>query len=191
MTATYPASIDTGALPQPGVWSIDASHSTVGFTVRHLMVSKVRGRFASLAGTVQVAEDVTDSSVEVSMQAASITTGDETRDEHLRSSDFLDAESHPELTFTASGIEQVHGELWRMRGELTIRGVTREVELTVSYLGLMTDPWGNDKAVFTAETELDREEFGLTWNAALEAGGVLVGTKIAIEIDLQLARVDG
>jgi polyisoprenoid-binding protein YceI len=173
-------------LPTPGTWVIDPSHSTVAFTARHLMVSRVRGRFTEFSGTVVVGEAVEDSTVSVTIQAASFTTGDEQRDGHVRSGDFLDVEAFPTLTFEGRAPRRA-GDGWVLPGQLTIRGVTRPVELEVEALGVLADPWGNRKAALAATTEIDREEFGITWNAALEAGGVLVGPKVKIELDVQLA----
>jgi polyisoprenoid-binding protein YceI len=174
-------------LPGPGTWVFDTSHSSIEFIARHLMVSKVRGGFSAFSGTVEVAESVADSTVEVTIEAASFTSGDENRDGHVRGEDFLDVERFPNLVFKGSGPKQ-SGSGWVLPGELTIRDVTRPVELTVEALGVIADPWGNEKAAFSATTEIDREEFGVTWNAALETGGVLVGPKVRIEIDVQLAR---
>jgi polyisoprenoid-binding protein YceI len=174
-------------LPGPGTWVFDPSHSSVEFIARHLMVSKVRGGFGAFSGTVEVADPVTESTVEVTIDAASFTSGDENRDAHVRGEDFLDVERFPNLVFKGSSPRQ-SGSGWVLPGELTIRDVTRPVELAVEALGVLADPWGNEKAVFSATTEIDREEFGVTWNAALETGGVLVGPKVRIEIDVQLAR---
>ena len=174
-------------LPGPGTWVFDTSHSSVEFVARHLMVSKVRGGFRTFSGKVEVADPVTDSTVEVTIDAASFTSGDENRDAHVRGEDFLDVERFPSLTFKGSGPRQ-QGSGWVLPGELTIRDVTRPVELAVEALGTIADPWGNEKAAFSASTEIDREEFGVTWNAALETGGVLVGPKVRIEIDVQLGR---
>ncbi len=176
----------SAALPTPGSWVIDPSHSTVGRVARHLMVSKVRGRFTSFSGTVVVGDPLEDSSVTVSIDAASFTTGDEQRDAHVLSGDFLDVEAFPTLTFEGSEPRR-QGDDWVLPGLLTIRGTTRPVELEVEALGVITDPWGNPKAALSATAEIDREEFGITWNAALEAGGVLVGPKVRIELDVQLA----
>lgn len=151
------------------------------------MVSKVRGGFGAFSGTVQVAEPIGESTVEVTIDAASFTSGDENRDAHVRGEDFLDVERFPQLVFKGSGPRQ-SGSGWVLPGELTIRDVTRPVELEVEALGVLADPWGNEKAAFSATTEIDREEFGVTWNAALETGGVLVGPKVRIEIDVQLGR---
>ena len=151
------------------------------------MVSKARGGFGRFSGTVVVAEPIADSTVEVTIDAASFTSGDENRDAHVRGEDFLDVERFPQLVFKGSGPLQ-SGSGWVLPGELTIRDVTRPVELEVEALGVLADPWGNEKAAFSATTEIDREEFGVTWNAALETGGVLVGPKVRIEIDVQLGR---
>jgi polyisoprenoid-binding protein YceI len=175
-------------LPTPGSWTIDASHSAVEFIARHLVISKVRGRFTEFTGTVEVAEPIEQSSVEVVIQAASFDSNDAQRDGHVRSADFLDVETFPTLTFKGAG-PRAAGDGWVLPGDLTIRDVTRPIELRVSALGVIADPWGNHKAAFTATTEIDREEFGITWNAALETGGVLVGRTVQIEIDVQLAQV--
>lgn len=179
---------DIATLPQTGTWTIDPSHSSIEFVAKHLVVSKVRGRFGSFSGTVDVADPVESSTVQVSIDAASISTGDEQRDGHLVSGDFLDVETFPTLTFRSTGAHNTSGDRWTIPGELTIRDVTKPVELDVEYLGVFTDPWGNAKAAFTASTELDREEFGITWNATLESGGVLVGKTVRITIDVQLAQ---
>lgn len=176
----------TTTLPRTGTWVVDPSHSSVEFVSKHLVVSKVRGRFQAVSGTVQVAEPITDSSVDVRIEAASITTNDDGRDEHLRSPDFLDVQTYPELRFRSTGAHHVDGDRWTIPGELTIRDVTKPVELEVQYLGVHPDPWGNEKAAFSATAEVDREEFGITWNQALETGGVLVGKTVKIELDVQL-----
>jgi len=177
----------TTTLPAAGTWTVDASHSSLEAVAKHLVVSKVRGRFSRFEGTIVVAEALEDSTVDVTIDAASIDTNDEQRDGHLRGEDFLDVEKHPTLTFRSSSVKEA-GDHYVVPGELTIRGVSRPVELEVDYLGIVKDPWGNDKAGFSATTTIDREEFGITWNAALETGGVLVGKNLKIEIDLQLAQ---
>ena len=177
----------TTTLPDPGTWVFDTSHSSVEFIARHLMVSKVRGGFGAFSGTVVVADPIEESTVDVSIEAASFTSGDENRDGHVRGEDFLDVERFPHLTFTGRG-PRPSGSSWILPGELTIRDATRPVELEVESLGTVADPWGNPKAVFSATTEIDREEFGITCNAALETGGVLVGPKVRIEIDVQLGK---
>ncbi len=179
--------MSTLTLPTTGTWVIEASHSSVEFVAKHLVVAKVRGRFASFSGTVEVADPIESSSVEVTIEAGSISTNDEQRDAHLVSADFLDTGTFPALTFRSRGGARRDGKRWTVPGELTIRDVTKPVDLEVEVLGSVTDPWGNTKAGFSATTEIDREEFGITWNQALEAGGVLVGKTVRIEIDVQLA----
>jgi polyisoprenoid-binding protein YceI len=177
----------TDTLPSTGTWVIDTSHSSVEFIARHLMISKIRGGFSAFSGTVTLADPVETSSVEVTIEAASFASGDEGRDGHVRGEDFLDVERFPNVTFKGSGPRK-QGSGWVLPGELTIRDVTRPIELEVEALGVIADPWGNEKAAFSASTEIDREEFGVTWNAALETGGVLVGPKVRIEIEVQLGR---
>ncbi len=174
--------------PAPGTWVLDQAHTEIGFVARHLMVAKVRGRFGSFEGTIHVDEDPAQSRVEVSIDAASIDTGTEDRDNHLRSPEFLDVGNHPKLTFRGRGPASNEGRRFKLPGQLTIRGVTREVVLDVTYEGVTEDPWGNARAAFSASTEIDREEFGLTWNQALETGGVLVGNKVRIELDVQAVK---
>ena len=171
-----------------GTWDVDPSHSTVGFTVRHLGFSKVRGGFSSYEGTVTVGEDLASSKADVTIQAESFFSGDDGRDEHVRSADFLDVESFPTLTFVTTGIEHTGGNEYALHGDLTIRGVTKPVVLETEFLGEDTDPFGNLKAGFEATTEIERDDFGLTWNAALESGGVLVGKKVAINLEVQLTK---
>ncbi len=189
-TASIPASREFGGvtIPAPGTFAIDASHSTVQFVARHMMVSKVRGSFDDYSGTITIAEDPLQSSVEVALEAASVNTRDETRDGHLKSADFFDAENHPQITFRSTGVRQVQGSTFEVDGELTIRGVSKPLTLEVELEGLGQDPWGNERIGFSTQVELDREEFGLTWNQALETGGVLVGRKVRIDIDVEAAR---
>ncbi|HSM93032.1 MAG TPA: YceI family protein [Anaeromyxobacteraceae bacterium] len=169
-------------------WEIDTSHSAIHFWVRHLVISKVHGRFAKWAGTVNLDEqDPARSSVEVRIEAASIDTQVADRDAHLRSPDFLDAANHPALTYRSRRIEK-SGDGYRVTGDLTIRGVTREVVLDAEFAGLAKDPWGNQRAGFSAKASLDRRDFGLTWNAAVETGGVLVGEKVEISIELEAVK---
>jgi polyisoprenoid-binding protein YceI len=172
-------------LPAPGTWTIDTSHSSVEFVVRHLMVAKVRGRFSEFSGSIHVGDSPETSSVEVSIAPASITTGDAQRDGHLQSADFFQVEDYPTIDFRSTAVRSVKGERYAVDGELTVHGVTKPVTLDLEYQGAITDPFGNDKAVFSASTELDREEWGLTWNQALESGGVLVGKKAKIEIEVE------
>ena len=179
--------MNTIALPQTGTWTIDPSHSSLEFVAKHLVVSKVRGRFGSFSGSIQVADPIEASTVDVTIESASISTNDDDRDGHVKSGDFLDVATFPVLSFRSSGVHDKSGDDWTIPGELTIRDVTRAVELDVEYLGVFNDPWGNPKAAFAASTTIDREAFGITWNAALETGGVLVGKTVKIELDVQLA----
>lgn len=174
------------AVPPVGTWAVDATHSNVEFVARHL-VSKVRGRFEQFAGTLVVAENPLESRVEVTVDAGSVKTGTEQRDGHLVSPDFFDVENFKELRFVSTAVRDA-GDEWLLDGELTIKDVTRPVELHFEYLGFAVDPYGNDKIAFSAWAEVDREEFGLSWNAALETGGVLVGRKVRLEFELQAAR---
>ena len=169
-------------------WDIDVSHSAIHFYVRHMVISKVYGRFAKWAGTVRLdTQDPTRSSVEVAIDAASIDTQVADRDNHLRSADFLDVASYPQVTFRSKRIEKA-GQGYRVVGDLGLHGVVREVVLEAEFAGTGKDPWGNERAGFSAKTSLDRREFGLSWNAALETGGVLVGEKVEISIELEAVK---
>jgi polyisoprenoid-binding protein YceI len=173
-------------------WNIDTSHSGVHFTVRHMVISKVRGAFDRWQGTVDFDEqDPAKSKVSVRIDAASINTREEKRDAHLRSADFFDVEKHPELTFESTGVEKLDGNEYRVTGDLTIHGVTKSVVLEAEYLGLGKDPWGNERIGFQARTTVNRKDFGLNWNQVLEAGGVLVGEKIEIALDVQAVKAQG
>ncbi len=172
------------SLPAVGSYSIDPTHSSASFQVRHLGLSKVRGGFESFSGTVDIAEDPTQSSVAVSLDAASFTTGNDDRDGHVKSPDFLDVETFPTLSYRSTGVRQDGGD-WKVDGELTVKDVTRPVTLDVDFEGAGDDPWGNGRIAFSAETEIDRDDFGITWNQALETGGVLVGKAVKITIDVQ------
>jgi polyisoprenoid-binding protein YceI len=174
-------------LPTPGTWKIDPSHTTAGFVARHLMVTKVRGRFASLQGAIEIAEDPTQSTVEITIDTPSVDSRDEKRDEHLRSPDFFDVENFPYITFRSTKVEQ-DGDDWKVFGDLSIKDVTRPVVLDVEYEGTVTDPWGGERIGFTASTEVDREDWGLTWNVALEAGGVVVSRKIKLELEVEAVK---
>ncbi len=170
-------------------WQIDSAHSGIHFSVRHLVIAKVRGQFSRWTGALTVPDgDFTQASVDVAIDASSIETGVADRDAHLKSADFLDVATFPELTFRGLEVETAGGGALRLVGELTLRGVTRKVALEVESAGQTQDPWGNIRAAFSARTAIDRKEFGLTWNQALEAGGVLVGDKIEIEIDIEAVR---
>lgn len=179
-TVTRP-DIDTG------VWTIDKNHTKVGFVARHLMVTKVRGHFESYEATIEIADDLTESRIEAKFDAASLTTGAEDRDGHLRSADFFGVEDHPTITFVSTDIEP-SGDGWKITGDLTIRETTHPVTLDATYEGTAVDPWGNTHIGFSANAKIDREDWGLTWNAALEGGGWLVSKEVVIEIEGQLVR---
>jgi polyisoprenoid-binding protein YceI len=176
------------AIPGAGTFTIDPAHTTVSFVARHLMVSKVRGTFGEVSGAITIAENPLESSVEATIGAASITTGAPDRDAHVRGTDFLDVEQYPNLTFRSLRVQSQSGNEFTVVGDLTIHGVTREVELAVEFEGVARSPWGQEVIGFTATTQIDREEFGITWNAALETGGVLVGRKVTIEISAEAVR---
>lgn len=190
MSTVTNQSLDTTYNGQPfpaaGVYEIDGAHSSVEAVARHLMVAKVRGRFSDLAGTITVGQTPEESGVEVSIKAESIDTREAQRDNHLRSPDFLDVENHPELTFRSTGVD----EGWKVHGELTIRGTTRPVTLDTQYLGTFKSPMGPTVAAFSASTTINREEFGMTWNAPMETGGMLVGKDLKIELEIQAALQD-
>ncbi|NRQ38483.1 YceI family protein [Nonomuraea sp. NN258] len=181
MTATR--TWESLTIPAAGTYNLDAAHTRIGFVVKHMMVSKVRGNFGSFAGSVTIAENPLESTAEVTIQTDSITTGMADRDNHLRSDDFLSVEKFPQITFKSTRVVGHSGDEFTVVGDLTIRDVTKEVELTVEYGGAGTNPWGQALWGFSISTEFDREEFGLTWNQALETGGVLVGKKVKIEIE--------
>lgn len=167
-------------------WNFDTAHSGINFSVRHMVFAKVRGKFASWKGELKLdPADLTESRVAVEIDASSIDTGVADRDNHLRSPDFLDADSYPKLRFESTKLESAGGNQYRVHGNLTIRDITREVVLDAEYGGQAKDPWGNQRVLFTASTSLDRRDFGLQWNQALETGGVLVGERVDIELDVQ------
>lgn len=170
-------------------WQIDPAHTMVEFIVKHLMISNVKGRFGGVQGTLQLAdENYQTARVELTIDAVSIDTREAQRDVHLRSPDFLDADTFPALTFASRRIEGVAGRSFQLVGDLTIRGVTREVMLDVTDLGRQRDPWGAERAAFSATTAINRKDFGLVWNQALETGGVLVGDEVRITIDAELIK---
>ena len=182
--------VEGAELPAPGTWTIDAAHSGVSAVARHLMFAKVRGHFREVAGAVQIGETPEQSFVEATIQAASIDTANEMRDNHLRSADFLDVENHPTLTYRSTAVTQIGPTALAVDGLLTIRGITLPVPLQVSYEGLVRNPWGKDVAIFSATGEIDREAFGITWNQALETGGVLVGRTLKVELEIQAVRAE-
>ena len=171
-----------------GKWTVDPAHSRVGFVARHLMVTKVRGHFTEFEGSITIGDDVTGSAAEATIQTVSIETGTPDRDGHLRSGDFLEAEKYPTMTFGNAKVTKQKGTKFTVVGDLTIKETTRQVELDVELDGVVKDPFGNEKIAVTASTEIDREDFGMTWNVALETGGVLVSKKVVIEIEAQAVR---
>ena len=188
-TAEITRTVDGIELPLPGTYALDPAHTEVGFSVRHLMVSKTKGRFPGVSGTVTIAEEPTESSVEVEIDVASIDTRDEKRDGHLRSADFFDVERFPTMTYRSTAVRPLGGDRWAVDGDLTVHGVTRPVGLEVTFEGAAKDPWGGQRLGFTARAEVDREEFGLTWNQTLETGGVLVGKVAKLEIEAEAVRI--
>lgn len=171
-----------------GVWAVDPSHSAVSFSVRHLMVSKVRGRFGTFTGTITIGDDLNASSVEANVEMTSVNTDDEGRDAHLRGADFFDVEQFPTMSFVSTSLS-AEGDSYALAGDLTIKGVARPVTFVLEFEGVSTDPWGNTKAGFSAETEINRKDWGLEWNVALETGGLLVGEKVKIQLDIEAAHV--
>lgn len=185
MTATR--SINGIELPAAGLWIVDPGHAEVGFVGRHFGLTKVRGRFIGVDATVVIADEITASTIEVVIDMASVRSGDQSRDDHLRSADFFDVEHHPSATFRSTGIV-ADGSSGSIIGDLAIKGVTRPVTLDVDYLGRAVDPWGGERTVFSASAAINREQWGLTWNMLLEAGGLLVSKEIRLEIEVELVR---
>ena len=175
-------------LPTTGTFVLDKSHTQVGFVARHLMVSKVRGRFTDYEGTIVVADDPAASSVEVIIQAASINTNDEGRDNHVRTNDFLSVDQFPTLTFRSTKVDLGSNGDWKVNGDMTVRGVTRPIVLDVEFEGVIQDPWGNQRLGFTASGEIARNDFGVSFNAALETGGFVVSPKVKLEIEAEAVR---
>ncbi|MCL4859227.1 MAG: YceI family protein [Caldilineaceae bacterium] len=170
-------------------WQLDASHSHVQFSARHMMISKVRGEFETLSGAINLDEaNPANTTVDIQIDAASINTRDEQRDAHLRSPDFLNVEQYPYLTFKSTSVDVVNGEKAKLHGNLTIRDVTKPVTLNVEFQGKSKSPWGTENYGFSAQTKINRKDWGLTWNVALETGGVLVGDEITIDIELELIK---
>jgi polyisoprenoid-binding protein YceI len=170
-------------------WNIDAAHTDVGFVVRHMMIARVKGSFPGVTGRIEIDhEDIARSVVDVTIDAASVTTRNEQRDAHLRSEDFFDVERFPELTFRSRSVERTADGDLRIAGDLTIRGVTKRIVLEAEQDGPGVDPWGQERIAFTGTARIDRHDFGLTWNQALEAGGVLVSQEVTITIEGQAIR---
>ena len=175
-------------VPAPGTYVLDPSHTTVGFVARHLMVTKVRGRFEEFEGSITVGDDPLASSAQAAISTASLTTGSPDRDGHVKSDDFLAVETFPTMRFASRRVSHVAGDRFTVVGDLTVKDVTREVVLEVTIDGVARDPWGGERLAVTASTEIDREDFGITGNVALESGGVLVSKKVRIEIEAQAVR---
>ena len=180
--------VDGTRVPSPGTYEFDPGHTTVAFEGRHLVVTRVRGRFLDFSGALHVGERIQDSQAELVIQAASLASGLQARDDHLRSPDFLDVAHHPTITFRTSSIEHVEAQGWSALGELTIRGVTRSVAVAIEFAGGVVDPWGNEKIGFSAQAEFNREDFGLTWNMLLDGGGLVASKQIRVEIDVEAVR---
>jgi polyisoprenoid-binding protein YceI len=170
--------------PVPGRWEIDPAHTSIAFVAKYLMVTKVRGHFSEFSGFVQVAERPEDSGAEITIKAASIDTGNADRDKHLRSPDFLDVDRFPDLRFRSTKVELPGEDRIALTGDLTIRDVIKSVVLDAEFTGMSQDPWGNPRAGYSASMEIDREDFGASWNLALEAGGWLVSKRVQIELDV-------
>jgi polyisoprenoid-binding protein YceI len=189
--ATTPGSrvVDGRLVPEVGVWEIDPSHQAFEFVARHLM-AKVRGRFPAVSGAATIAERPEDSTLEIEIDANSIDTKDETRDAHMRSDDFFGVEAHPTISFRSTGVRPADGENeWKVDGDLTIKGTTRPVTVDVEFLGAGLDPWGNKRIGFSgAVPDVDREQWGLTWNSPLETGGFLLGRTVRLEIEAELIK---
>ncbi|WP_329238584.1 YceI family protein [Actinoallomurus sp. NBC_01490] len=175
-------------LPEPGVWDVDPVHSSVHFRARHLGLASVRGRIAEFSGAATITEPAENSVVEVTLKADSVDTGNADRDTHLRSKDFLHTEAFPEIGFRSKGLRPRGQDRWAMDSELTIRGVTRQVVLDLTYLGVGPDPWGGTRAAFHAVTELRREDFAIDWNQAVRVGIGVIGGILQVELDVELVR---
>ena len=169
----------------PGTWNVDPAHSTVGFVARHLMITKVRGRFSDVRGRITIAENPENSHVEVEIGVNSVSTGNDDRDAHLKSGDFFDAEQYPTITFASTAVRERPDSTWEVDGDLTVHGVTRPVQLQVDFDGGGPSPFGDQRIGFSAATDVNREDFGLTYNMVLESGGVLVGKTARIELSVQ------
>jgi len=182
---TFARTIDGLEVPAEGTWDFDTAHSSLTIIARHMMFTKVRGTLSGLSGAIHVAEKPEDSWVEVEVDASSVDTRNETRDQHLRSQDFLHVENFPKITFRSTKVEHLGGPALRVTGDLTIRGVTKPLVLNGEFLGVAKNPWGKTVASFAASGEIDREDFGMTWNQVLETGGVLVSKRFQIEVEVE------
>jgi len=188
MTTTAPAAVRS-LTDLTGTWTLDPSHSRIGFVARHAMVTKVRGAFNAFEGTAVLdGEDPSRSTATVTIEAASIDTRNAQRDAHLRSNDFLAMEEFPQITFVSTGVRQADDTTFELTGDLTIKGVTRSVTVPFTYEGAATDPFGNPRVGFEGSVTVNRKDYGITWNAALETGGVLVSEKITLEFEISAIR---
>lgn len=172
---------------EPGTWNIDPAHSSIEFVARHLVVTKVRGSFSSFTATTEIAHEVTESKITAEIDVASVSTGTEDRNTHLKSADFFDVEKYPKITFVSTSITP-SGDHYALSGDLTIHGVTRNLTLKLEFNGVTKDPWGNVKSGYSASGELSRKDFGMEWNAPLEGTGVLVSDKIQLDLEVQLVK---
>ena len=186
-TVTLDRAGDVG-LPPPGRWSIDPAHSLIQVTARHMGLASITGRFGEFSGTIEIGEPVERSVVQAQLKAASIETGSSMRDEHLRSPDFLDVESHPLIVYAGNGVAAQGGDRWTVSGELTLRGTTRPVPLDLTYLGTGPDPWGGQRAAFQATAELHRHDFAIDWNQSLVTGVAMVGSTLRVTLDIEAVR---
>jgi polyisoprenoid-binding protein YceI len=174
-----------------GTYELDPTHTRIGFVARHAMVTKVRGSFNEFSGSGYFdADDPSRSHVGLTIAAASIDTRNADRDAHLRSNDFLDMDNHPEITFTSTAVEALDADTYRVTGDLTIKGVTKPVTIDFAYEGSATDPFGNVRVGFEGRTTINRKDWGVSWNTALEAGGVLVGEKVTLEFEVSAIRTE-
>ena len=176
---------ENATLPAAGTWALDTTHTDASFTARHLMVTKVRGRFPLKEGTVTIAENPLESSVVATIDVAGVNSGEAGRDDHLRNADFFEVDKYPTVTFRSTKVEAAGDGEYKVTGDLTIKDVTRPVTLDLEYLGTVASPWGDQRAGFSASTEISRKDWGLGWNVALEAGGVVVGDKIKLNIEAE------
>ncbi len=188
MATTFTRDYQGVQVPETGTYTLDKGHTTIEFVGRHLMITKVRGRFTDFDGQIVIGESPEQSSVEVTIQTASVDSSDEKRDGHLRSPDFLDVENYPTITFRSTKVDLNPDGTAKVTGDLTVKDVTRPVTLDVEFDGAQADPWGGQRLGFSAHTEIDREDWGLTWNVALETGGVLVGKKIRLEFNVEAVK---
>ena len=177
-----------GYAPAPGSYALDTTHSYVSFTARHLMVTKVRGRFPVQSGAITIAKNPLESSVVAVIDVAGVNSGEPGRDDHLRNADFFEVDKYPTATFRSTKVEDAGDGTYRLTGDLTIKDVTRPVTLDLEYLGTISSPWGDQRAGFSATTEVSRKDWGLEWNVALETGGVLVGEKVKVQLDIQAVK---